>query len=197
MPELSDIIADFGPWAVFGLVLIESFGVPVPGETALISAAIAAAHGHMSIVLLLLVAWVAAVVGDNIGYVLGRYGGRRLVVRHGSRIGITDARLARVEYFFARRGSLVVIMARFIAGLRQLNGIVAGIGRMHPLKFMLYNAIGAALWVSVWGFGVYWFGEHFLAALKQFGPAGAYVLLGALAAIIVVYIGWWLIRRRR
>src|SRR5699024_4572902 len=130
MPDLNSIIANYGPWAVFVLVLLEDFGLPVPGETALIAAAALASQGKLPIVLLRAAAWLGAVVGDNIGYAIGRYGGRRLVVRYGARWGLTDQRLARVEHFFARFGSAIVIVARFVVGLRQLNGIVAGIGRM-------------------------------------------------------------------
>jgi len=190
MPDISQIITDFGPWAIFGLILIESFGIPVPGETALISAAILASQGKLPIVELLLAAWAGAVIGDNIGYAIGRFGGRRVVLRYGGRIGITDARLDRIEAFFQRHGALIVIVARFFVGLRQLNGIVAGIGRMPPARFMLYQAIGALLWVSLWGFGVYWFGEHFKHAVEQLGPFGLYIMATVAGMALVAWIVW-------
>lgn len=195
MPDISQIISDYGPWAIFVLVLVEDFGIPVPGETALISAALLASQGKMPIELLLPAAWLGAVIGDNIGYCIGRFGGRRLVVRYGSKVGITDVRLARIERFFQRRGSMIVIVARFFVGLRQLNGIVAGVGCMAPLRFVAYNAIGAALWVGVWGFGVYWFGKHFEQALEKFGPIGMYTAAGVAAAIVVIYLGWRFFQR--
>lgn len=190
MPDITQIISDYGPWAIFVLVLIEDFGIPVPGETALISAAVLASQGKLPIEWLLPAAWLGAVIGDNIGYTIGRFGGRRLVLRWGYRVGITDARLARIERFFARRGGAIVIVARFFVGLRQLNGIVAGIGCMAAPRFVLYNAIGAALWVGVWGFGVYWFGKHFERALEKFGPIGMYTAAGIAAAAVVGYLIW-------
>jgi len=197
MPDISEIIADYGPWAIFMLILVESFGVPVPGETALISAAILAAHDKMSIGWLLLAAWVAAVTGDSIGYAIGRFGGRRVVVRYGARIGITDARLIRVERFFARYGAAIVLVARFFAGLRQFNGIVAGISCMPIWKFTLYNAIGALLWVSVWGFGMYWFGQYFKQVLDQYGSIVMYAVIAAVTAAVLVFLILALLRKRR
>ncbi|WP_158583463.1 DedA family protein [Salinisphaera sp. Q1T1-3] len=197
MPDISQVISDYGPWAIFLLILIEDFGIPVPGETALISAALLASQGKLPILTLLIAAWAGAVIGDNIGYAIGRFGGRRVVVRYGERIGITDARLARIEAFFVRRGGAIVLVARFFVGLRQLNGIVAGIARMPAAKFTLYNAIGAALWVAVWGFGVYWFGQRFHALIERFGPVGMYVLCTLVAVVVAGYIVWRWVRRYR
>ncbi|KEZ77752.1 DedA family protein [Salinisphaera hydrothermalis] len=197
MPDISQIISDYGPWAIFLLVLLEDFGIPVPGETALISAALLASQGKLPIELLLPAAWLGAVIGDNIGYAIGRFGGRRLVIHHGTRVGITDARLARIERFFQRRGGAIVIIARFFVGLRQLNGIVAGIGCMAAPRFVFYNAIGAALWVGAWGFGTYWFGKHFEQALEKFGPIGMYSAAGVAVLVVVTYIVWRLFYRGR
>lgn len=190
MPDMNQIIAVYGPGAIFLLVLLEDFGLPVPGETALISAAVLASQGKLSISWLLPAAWLGAVVGDNIGYAIGRFGGRRLVLRYGARVGINETRLARIEHFFARRGGAVVIMARFFVGLRQLNGIVAGIGVMAAPRFVGYNALGAALWVSVWGLGVYGFGQQLTQWLATLGPIALYTVGGAAALIVLLYIGW-------
>lgn len=197
MPDISQIITDYGPWAIFLIILIEDFGIPVPGETALISAALLASQGKLPIVWLLPAAWLGAVIGDNIGYAIGRFGGRRVVVRYGETIGITDARLERIEQFFHRHGALIVIVARFFVGLRQLNGIVAGIGRMPAGRFVLYNAIGAFLWVGVWGFGVYWFGEHFKRLVEKLGPIGLYIAGGLAAMAAVAYVVWRLRNARQ
>ncbi|MDA3922841.1 MAG: DedA family protein [Salinisphaera sp.] len=197
MLDISQIITDYGPWAIFLLILIEDFGIPVPGETALISAALLASQGKLPIFWLLPAAWAGAVVGDNIGYAIGRFGGRRVVVRYGEKVGITDNRLDRIETFFARHGAVIVIVARFFVGLRQLNGIVAGIGYMPAARFMLFNAIGAALWVSVWGFGVYWFGSHFKHAVETLGPIGLYITGGVAAMAFVAWIIWRVRQSRR
>lgn len=197
MPDISQIITDYGPWAIFLIILIEDFGIPVPGETALISAALLASQGQLPIVWLLPAAWAGAVIGDNIGYAIGRFGGRRVVIRYGEKIGITDTRLDRIEQFFRRHGALIVIVARFFVGLRQLNGIVAGIGRMPAARFTLYNAIGAALWVGLWGFGMYWFGKHFQHLVTELGPIGLYITGGLAAMGVVLYIVWRIRRLRR
>ena len=143
----------YGYAAVFGALLLEAFGLPLPGETALIAGAALAAEDKLHLAPLLACAWLAAVLGDNIGFAIGRFGGRRLIVRYGAKIGITESRLARVEALFRRYGGAVVLVARFFALLRQLNGIVAGTVGMGWWRFLSYNAVGAALWVSAWGFG--------------------------------------------
>ena len=132
---------------MFGALLLESFGLPLPGETMLIAGALLAAQDGMRLVPLLITASGAAVLGDNIGYAVGRFGGRRLIVRYGARIGLTESRLAMVEAFFQRHGGEVVLVARFFAVLRQLNRIVAGSVGMGWWRFLAYNAVGAALWV--------------------------------------------------
>jgi membrane protein DedA with SNARE-associated domain len=180
-----------GYFAVSGGILLESFGVPLPGETMLIAAAALAAKGTLELAPLLASAWIAAVLGDNIGFAIGHFGGRRLVVRYGARIGITDARLDKVEAFFERFGGEVVLVARFFAIARQLNGIVAGTVGMSWWRFLVYNGIGAALWVGAWGGGVYALGEK----LRGFAPwvhRFGYLALGlvALALVAGVVLHW-------
>jgi membrane protein DedA with SNARE-associated domain len=124
------------------------------------------------------------VLGDNIGFAIGHFGGRRLVVRYGARIGITDARLDKVEKFFERFGGEVVLVARFFAIARQLNGIVAGTVGMSWWRFLVYNAIGAALWVGAWGGGVYALGERLEAFAPWFHRFG-YLALGLVVLALV------------
>ena len=121
----------YGYWALFGAILLEDFGMPVPGETLLIAASLLASQGEMHIVSVLLIACVAAVTGDNIGYGIGRFGGRKLVLGYGRYVLITEQRLQKAEGFFRKYGGLVVVVARFFAVLRQLNGIVAGTAKMN------------------------------------------------------------------
>jgi membrane protein DedA with SNARE-associated domain len=200
--ELHDAIGLAAPYlnrygyaAVFGALLLESFGLPLPGEAMLIAGAALAAEGELHLLPLLASAWLAAVLGDNIGFAIGHFGGRRLIVRHGARIGITESRLAAVEMFFQRYGGGVVLVARFFALLRQLNGIVAGSLGMSWWRFLAYNAVGAALWVGAWGIGVYTIGER-LGALAPWVHRLGYLAIGVtalvLAAGIVVHA-----RRRR
>jgi membrane protein DedA with SNARE-associated domain len=197
--HLHDVIAPVAPYldrygygAVFGGLLLESFGLPLRGETMLIAGAVLAAEGELSLAPLLACAWLAAVMGDNIGFAIGRFGGRRLIVRYGARIGLTESRLARVEAFFRRYGGEVVLVARFFAVLRQLNGIVAGSVGMSWWRFLPYNAVGAALWVSAWGFGVYCFGQMLGHVLTRIHGLGYVIgLLGLVLAVggIALY-GW-------
>jgi membrane protein DedA with SNARE-associated domain len=185
----------YGYAAVFGALLLEAFGLPLPGEAMLIAGAALAAESELHLLPLLACAWLAAVLGDNLGFAIGHFGGRRLIVRHGARIGITESRLAAVEMFFQRYGGVVVLVARFFALLRQLNGIVAGSLGMSWWRFLAYNAVGAALWVGAWGIGVYTIGER-LGALAPWVHRLGYLAIGVtalvLAAGIVVHA-----RRRR
>jgi membrane protein YqaA with SNARE-associated domain len=119
----------------------------LPGESLLIFGSVMAEHGNMSFPLLLLFAWIGGVIGDNIGYLIGKKLGRVVLLRYGGKIGITPKRLSQVEVVFARYGSLTVAFARFFNVLRQLNGVVAGTLEMDWWRFLLFNAIGRALWV--------------------------------------------------
>ena len=199
MSDLHDALALVAPYldrygyaAVAGALLLESFGLPLPGETMLIAGAALAAEGELHLAPLLICAWLAAVLGDNVGFAIGRFGGRALVVRYGARIGITESRFASVESFFHRFGGQVVLVARFFALVRQLNGIVAGTAGMRWWRFLAYNAAGAALWVSAWGFGVYHFGQslgHVVARLH-----GSAYAIGLVALLAIVA---WLAHYRR
>jgi membrane protein DedA with SNARE-associated domain len=157
----------------------------------LIAGAVLASQGSLSIVWLLPIAWLAAVIGDSIGFVIGATGGQRLLVRHGSRIGITQERLQKVEGFFARYGNIVVVFARFVVILRQFNGIVAGSLEMPWPRFFLYNAIGAALWVGCWGGMTYWLGRRFFEYVHLLGWEGPTIIALVAIAIIVIAVKFW------
>jgi membrane protein DedA with SNARE-associated domain len=133
----------------------------------------------MSFPALLFFAWIGGVVGDNIGYLIGRRLGRRLILQYGRMIGLNDDRLARVEAVFARYGPITVAFARFFNVLRQLNGIVAGTLRMDWWKFLLCNALGCALWVLTWGLGGFYLAEH-VSAIKTVTD-----VLGLIAAALI------------
>jgi membrane protein DedA with SNARE-associated domain len=183
-------IVHYGYAAVFLLIMLEDFGMPVPGETALVISAAAAATGRLSIWGVLVAAFVGAVVGDNIGYLIGHFAGRPLVARVGAKVGITPERLAHVEGFFGRYGERIIVGARFVEILRQLNGVVAGFLGMHWARFIAYNTLGAALWVGVWGAVGYFAGEHIPqihAVVARFTWLIAIVGVGALVAAYVVY----------
>ncbi len=160
LAALAPLLNDYGYLAVAVLIMVEDFGIPAPGETVLIAAAVYAGSGRLNIVAVGVIAVLAAIAGDNIGYAIGRYGGRALVARFGRYVFITSERLATAEGFFARHGGKVVVVARFVEGLRQLNGIIAGIADMRWLRFLTFNALGAALWVGTWASLGYLAGNH-------------------------------------
>jgi membrane protein DedA with SNARE-associated domain len=195
--ELQRVIGDYGYWAVALGILLEDFGLPTPGETLLITGAILASAGALNIYVLLFVAWLGAVIGDNIGYLIGRTGGHRLMIRHGARFGITDARLKQVEAFFDRYGGWVILFARFVLVLRQFNGIVAGTLEMHWLRFLILNAIGAALWVGFWGILSFWLGRGILVYVHELHVLAPWFAAVAGLALVAggVYL-WWRYRRR-
>jgi membrane protein DedA with SNARE-associated domain len=188
--SLAGPLEHYGIWAILLLVLIEDFGIPVPGETVLIAGAIFAGSGQLNIVAVGVVGFCAAVVGDNIGYGIGRFGGRRIVDRWGKYVFLTPERLDKAERFFDRQGAKIITIARFIEGLRQANGIIAGITQMHWLRFIAYNALGAALWVGTWVSVGYFAGQHITAIYDGITMYSLYAAIGA-----VVLIAAWIVHR--
>src|SRR5919107_792860 len=164
---VAPILDRWGYLAIAGIIGVESFGVPAPGQTIMVAAAIYAGAGRMNIVAVAAICFVAAVLGDNVGYWIGVRGGRKVVHRFGKYIFITPERLDRAERFFARRGNRIVVVARFIDGLRQLNGVIAGITAMPWRTFLIYNAIGAALWVGWWTTISYLLGNHLVEIVEH------------------------------
>lgn len=192
LATLAPLLDHWGYLAVGFLIFIEDFGVPAPGETVLIAASVYAGAGRLNIVAVAVVGFVAAVFGDNIGYAIGRFGGRALVLRFGRYVRLTEERLARAESFFTRHGGKIVVVARFVEGLRQANGIVAGITRMHWLRFVAFNALGAALWVATWTSVGYLAGNHIQAIYTQVNRYALYLLAAAALAIIALIIRHYL-----
>lgn len=195
---VAPILDRWGYLAVAGMIGVESFGVPAPGQTIMVAAAIYAGAGRLNIVAVGAIAFVAAVMGDNIGYWIGVRGGRKLVHRFGRYVFLTPERLERAERFFARRGNRIVLVARFIDGIRQFNGVIAGITAMPWRTFLLYNAIGAFLWVGWWTTIAYLLGTHLVAIFdhvhkyKWWAIAVAVVAIGTYAWLHIRHI-----RRRR
>jgi membrane protein DedA with SNARE-associated domain len=184
-------LQDWGYLAVAGFLFFEDFGIPVPGETMLIAASLYAGAGHLDIWLVGLVGFAAAVLGDNVGYLIGRRGGRELVLKYGKVVFITAERLDRTEAFFTRHGGKVVFVARFVEGLRQLNGIIAGIVEMPWRRFIVFNVLGAAVWVGLWSSLGYLAGNHVEAIAQDL----TYVAIAA----GVLFLGWlaWRLHHRR
>jgi membrane protein DedA with SNARE-associated domain len=181
--SLSSPLEHFGLWAVLLLVLVEDFGIPVPGETVLIAASIYAGSGRLNVVAVGLIGFFAAVAGDNIGYAIGRFGGRALVGRWGKYVFLTPERLDKAEDFFDRQGAKIITVARFIEGLRQANGLIAGITHMHWLRFIAFNALGAALWVGTWVSVGYFAGQNITTI---YNAITTYSLYAAIAAVVAI-----------
>jgi membrane protein DedA with SNARE-associated domain len=189
-------LGHYGIWAILVLVMIEDFGIPVPGETILIAGAIYAGAGRMNIVTVGIVGFIAAVVGDNIGFAIGHFGGRALALRWGRYIFLTEERLDRAEHFFENHGGKVITIARFIEGLRQANGIIAGITGMRWIRFLAFNALGAALWVGTWVSLGYLAGNH-ITTIYHYITQYSYYALIAVGVLVVGYIAWHIRRRHR
>jgi membrane protein DedA with SNARE-associated domain len=196
LASLAPVLNQYGYLAVGGFVLLEDFGIPVPGETILIGAAVYAGAGRLNIFGVALVAVLAAIIGDNIGYAIGHFGGRRLVLRFGKYVRLTSERLDMAERFFDRYGGVIVAGARFVEGLRQANGIVAGTIRMPWLKFLAFNALGAALWVGVWASIGYLAGGHITVIYNTITRYSLYFLV-ALGIVVAALLIRAVVRRRR
>src|SRR3984893_3836204 len=183
--EAQRYVSDYGYTAVLLGVFLESFGLPTPGESLMIAGALLASRGQLNIYWVLLLCWIAAVAGDNIGYVIGKKGGRPLVLRYGPRVRIKHEHIERVEGFFERHGGAVVLFARFVVVLRQLNGIVAGTLGMNWWRVLIYNAAGAALWVGFWAGLAYNLGRRLRELMAWASSLEPIVVVIAVAAIAV------------
>jgi membrane protein DedA with SNARE-associated domain len=195
---VTPILDRWGYLAVAGMIGVESFGIPAPGQTIMVAAAIYAGWGRLNIFGVAAIAFVAAVMGDNIGYWIGVRGGRKVAHKYGKYVFLTPERLERAERFFARRGSRIVLVARFIDGIRQFNGVIAGITAMPWRTFLLYNALGAFLWVGWWTTVAYFLGTHLVDIFdhvhryKWWAISAVVVAIGGYACLHIRHI-----RRRR
>ena len=190
-PVLQHLISAYGCWTVFAMVAAESSGLPLPGETALVAAAVYAGTTHrLAIGMVVLAAAAGAVLGDNIGFWIGRTLGLRLLLRHGHYIRLSEARLKLGRYLFARYGGRVVFLGRFVAVLRALAAVLAGANRMAWRRFLVFNAAGGVLWATLYGLASYRLAGAAERLAGQFGLAA----LG-LAGLILVWGGIALRRR--
>jgi membrane protein DedA with SNARE-associated domain len=181
----------YGYLALFLAILVEGVGIPAPGQTFLIAAALGAAHGNLSLAWVLFSACLAAGLGNSLGYLLGRWGGRPLLAK----FKVQGDRLARLEEKFRRYGGGLLLVARFFDGLRQLNGVVAGMLKMPWKLFMAFNALGAMLWTGVWGLGTYFFDKEIGPVHRVFGQLGPYAAVFTLLGLLGLMV--YLFHRRR
>jgi membrane protein DedA with SNARE-associated domain len=185
---LRSFIADYGYWAVALALLCENAGIPVPGETTLLLASFLAYSEHkLDLGWIIVVGTSAAMIGDNIGFALGHFGGRPLLDRYRNLFRISQATVEHGEKLFARFGASTVFLARFIFGLRIFAGPLAGVLRMHWKTFAFFNFLGALVWVSAIATTGYLFGQHWD---KLEHGIGRFNLVVGIAALLLVPVLW-------
>ncbi len=197
--SLASPLDHYGYWAVALLLLLENIGVPViPGELAMIAAAVFAATGRadLNIVVVGVVAVIATFAGAEVGYLIGRYAGRELILHYGKYVLLTPHHLDQAEAIVSRYGGIVVVVARFIVGLREANGIIAGITQMRWLTFSVYNLIGACAWVATWVTIGDMAGNHIDTIYKDVNRFSIYLVI-LLVVLLAAYIVLRFLRRRR
>ena len=182
LESLQGFIAHYGYFAVFVIVALESAGVPLPGETALVSAAIFAGQGTLAIEAVIGCAALAAILGDNLGYWVGREFGFPLLRRYSHVLPVDEGKLKVAQYLFLRHGGKIVFFGRFVAILRTFAAFLAGVNRLAYPRFLVFNALGGVVWATVFGLGGYFLGVAFEMYARPVG-IGALVC-AAVGAII-------------
>jgi membrane protein DedA with SNARE-associated domain len=181
--HLHQFVAEYGYFAVFVLVALESAGVPMPGETALVSAAVLAGRGDLHIGLVIACAAAAAILGDNAGYWVGREFGFPLVYKYGRYVRVDEGRLKVAQYLFQRHGGKIVFFGRFVAILRAFAAFLAGVNHLPWPRFLLFNALGGIVWATIFGLGGYFLGHAFEHYARPVGIAALIAaVVGAVAA---------------
>ena len=187
---LDHLLQHYGYWVVFTVVCLEAMGAPLPGESLLIGASIyAATTGKLEIGWVIAAAAAGAILGDNLGYIIGRWAGFPLLQRYGSYVGLNEKRMNLGRYLFQRHGGKVVFTGRFIAFLRTFVALLAGASKMDWKVFLLWNAVGGVVWTSLYCTGAYLLGDQMR---RIQGPLGIGL---AVVAVIVVGVAIWFLRR--
>ncbi|MDB5077732.1 MAG: hypothetical protein JWO42_3911 [Chloroflexi bacterium] len=188
--SISHLLATYGYWAVLLFVAIESTGIPFPGETMLIAASIYAGSTHkLQIPLVIAAAAAGAIIGDNLGYLVGREGGFRLLRRYGHLVRLNERRLKLGIYLFRKHGGKVVFFGRFVAVLRAWAAFLAGTNRMPWDRFVIYNASGGIIWATIYGLGGYLLGNN---VNRITGPIGT---ISVVLAVLVIIASLIVLRR--
>jgi membrane protein DedA with SNARE-associated domain len=192
LPEwLVDLFARYGYAVVFAGVFLENTGLPVPGETALLAGAALAHFGRLSLWHVVVTAIAAAILGDNLGFFIGRRGGRWLLERYGHRLGVTAARLAEFDRFFERYGPKTIFVARFITGLRVVGAMLAGASGLRWPIFLFYNASGAVVWCTAVAAAGYMLANSWDTLERWIGRTGL------MALILIIIVALFARRRSR
>jgi membrane protein DedA with SNARE-associated domain len=187
VPEwIVDLFARYGYSVVFVGVFLENTGLPVPGETALLAGAALSHVGRLTLPRVIVTATAAAILGDHLGFLIGRHAGRGIAERHGWRIGLTRERLILFDAFFARHGAKTVFIARFITGLRVFGALLAGASELRWSTFLFYNATGAIVWSTVIGLVGYALGHSWERLERVIGRTS---LIGLAAVFVLIVLG--------
>jgi membrane protein DedA with SNARE-associated domain len=193
VPEwLIDLFGRYGYLVVFFGVLLENAGIPVPGETALLAGAALSNFGHLSLLWVIAIAVAGATAGDNLGFFVGRRGGRAFAERHGTKVGLTDDRLRQFDRFFERYGGRTVFIARFVTGLRVFGAVLAGGSGLRWRSFLIYNAAGAIVWSLAVG-GAGYLLAHSWDTLERWVGGSGLIALGIVLLVATIAV----IRSRR
>ncbi len=189
--HIQPLIVQHGYWAVFLVVMLESVGVPLPGESALLLAAVyAGATGHLAIAYVIAAAFAGAVIGGGCGYWIGRHVGTRLLERYGRFVGLTPNRLLLGQYLFERHGGKIVFFGRFIAVLRIFAALLAGLNKYSWQRFLVFNSAASAVWAIVMGGSAYLFGDAMTRVSGPLGIAGLVLVVGG------ILVFWLLLRQQ-
>ncbi|PWT70961.1 MAG: hypothetical protein C5B46_08960 [Proteobacteria bacterium] len=184
--QLTHFISTYGYWGIAGMVTLESMGAPVPAETALVAAALYAARtAHLNIGLLFIAAAVGAIVGDSLGYWIGREVGYPLLVRYGRFVRLSEARIKLGRYLFVRYGGRIVFFGRFVSAVRTFVALIAGASRMTWSHFLAANAAGGMLWAAVYSIGPFIIGRR-VVHLLSWGSA-ALILIVLVVGIAILF----------
>ena len=194
LEPLLNLFKAYGYWIVFFGVMLENAGLPVPGETILLAAGFFASQHHFSVLAVMTIATTGAVTGDNCGYWVGHRVGRKLLVRYGRYVMLTESRFRGMEKYFASHGDKTVLVARFITGFRVFTALFAGATGMRWPRFLLFNVLGAISWAIVMTLLGFFFGKSW-NLLEQYIKGAGLALLAVIAVAVVVYHILW--RRKK
>lgn len=190
--DVQGLLQSYGYWALLVIIGLESFGIPLPGESTLVAAGIYAGASHnLSLPLVITAAAVGAILGDNAGYLLGHWGGYRLVVRYGHYLHLGQSKVKVARYMFMRHGGKVVFFGRFVSVLRAYAAFFAGTTRMPWSRFLFFNATGGIIWAAIYGAGAYLLGS----AIDRF--KGPLAIGFGIAAVLAVVAGILLLRHQQ
>lgn len=182
--QFMEFAQSYGLWAVFFIVMLESIGIPLPGEMIVMLAATIAASRNAPVLPLIATAATAAIIGDNVGYMIGRKLGKPLLLRHGWRLGLSASDLKVGQYLFRKYGALVVFFGRFTPLLRMLAAFLAGANSLDWRKFFIANAAGAILWAGTVASAAYWFGQKLKGT---HGPMSAVMVLAGVLLLVASF----------